>query len=113
MQNPATVGTASVGTVSAPPVAARRWRTEDWIAVILGFVVITAVLMAFHWKAVDLRNVVSAFRWTSDSQIAALSPGWIDTLDSITKEAAAKGQQNVADLGNGLRTALERKDRKA
>jgi uncharacterized integral membrane protein (TIGR00698 family) len=113
MQNPATVGTASVGTVNVQPVATRRWRTEDWIAVVLGFVVITAALTVFHWKVADLRNVVSTFRWTTDSQIAALTPGWIDTLDSITKEAGAKGQQNMADLSKKLRTALESKDRKA
>ena len=37
---------------------ARYWRTEDWIAVVLGFLVITAVLLTFQWKVADLRNVV-------------------------------------------------------
>ena len=34
------------------------WRTEDWIAVVLGFLVITAVLLTFQWKVADLRSVV-------------------------------------------------------
>jgi uncharacterized integral membrane protein (TIGR00698 family) len=116
MQNPATVSTASdaasVGETRAPAAATRHWRTEDWMAVLLGFVVITAVLAAFHWKVMDLRNVVPTFRWTTDSQIASLTPGWLESLDLIAKEADAKGQQNVVALGKGLKDALASKDRK-
>ena len=66
MQNPATANTAShtasLGDVRAQAKAPSRWRTEDWIAVLLGFLVIAAVLAAFHWKVVDLRNIVPT--WT-------------------------------------------------
>jgi uncharacterized membrane protein YadS len=115
MSNPATVSTAPVGDVEVPaaPVAPRRWWTEDWLAVLLGFVVLATVLALFHWKVVDLRNVVSTFRWTTDSQIASLTPGWIDALDAITRDAEAKRQQNVASLSRSLRDALLGKDRKA
>ena len=57
---------------------------------VLGFLVIVAVLSAFQWKVVDLRNVVPTFRWTTDSQIASLTPGWIAALDSAAKDAAAR-----------------------
>ena len=40
----------------------------------LGFLVITAVLLTFQWKVADLRNVVPTFRWTTDEQIALLTP---------------------------------------
>lgn len=93
--------------------ATRSWRTEDWIAVFLGFFVIAAVLAAFQWKAVDLRNVVSSYRWTTDGQIASQSPGWIAALDSIAGEAQAKGQKNVAELSKGLKDALVKQDRRA
>ncbi|MGQ0676611.1 MAG: YeiH family protein [Rhodospirillales bacterium] len=93
--------------------AARGWRTEDWTAVFLGFLIIAAVLALFQWKVVDLRNVVSSFRWTTDGQIAAQTPRWVASLDAIAKEAEAKGQKNVADLGKALKDALAKQDRKA
>jgi uncharacterized integral membrane protein (TIGR00698 family) len=114
MQTQTTVGAAplsAAGTTDAP--AARWWRTEDWIAVFLGLLVIASVLAAFHWKLVDLRNVVPNFRWTTDSQIASMAPDWIASLDQITRDAEAKKQQNVADLSRALRAALAKGDRPA
>src|ERR1700752_3426755 len=105
------VSTTPIGDVRAP--VTRRWRTEDWIAVVLGFLVIATVVTLFQWKVVDLRNAVPTFRWTTDGQIAAMTPGWIDTLDGITRDAEAKGQQNVATLSRDLKGALQQGDRKA
>src|SRR4030095_5163342 len=113
MSNPATASTTSLGTVSAPAVASRRWRSEDWIAVVLGFLVITTILSVFHWKVLDLRNVVPSFRWTTDSQIASMTPGWIDTLDQIARDAEAKKQANVVALCKSLRDPLVNKEPKA
>src|SRR5262245_49377069 len=113
MSDTTTVTTTPVGAVPAASTAARRWRTEDWIAVVLGFLVITTVLAVFQWKVADLRNVVPTFRWTTDSQIAALTPSWIDALDQIAREAEAKRQPNVVTLSKGLKDALAGKDRKA
>ncbi|HVG50340.1 MAG TPA: putative sulfate exporter family transporter [Xanthobacteraceae bacterium] len=112
-----TITTTATGTAAArvatSPVTVRRWRTEDWIAVVLGFLVITTVLAVFQWKVADLRNVVPTFRWTTDSQIASMTPGWNDALDAISAEAQVKRQQNVIDLSKNLKDALAGKDRKA
>jgi uncharacterized integral membrane protein (TIGR00698 family) len=89
------------------------WRTEDWIAVVLGFLVITAVLLTFQWKVADLRNVVPTFRWTTNEQIELLTPNWSKALDQIVKDAEAKGQQNIASLSRDLNGALATQDRKA
>ncbi len=97
----------------AAPSAARLWRTEDWIAVVLGFLVITAVLLTFQWKVADLRNVVPTFRWTTDAQISSLTPGWTKALDQIAADADAKSQTNVVALSKGVQTALASQDRKA
>ncbi len=99
----------------AVPAATARsnWRTEDWTAVVLGFVIIAAVLAAFQWKIVDLRNVVSGFRWTTDAQIASQTPGWTAALDAAAKEAEAKGQKDIAALSKTLKDTLAGKDRKA
>jgi uncharacterized integral membrane protein (TIGR00698 family) len=108
-----TADAARVGEVKTSAVAAKWWRTEDWIAVFLGFLVIITVLSLFHWKVVDLRNVVSTYRWTTDTQIASLTPGWMESLDAIARDAQAKGQANVVALSKGLQEALTSKDRKA
>jgi uncharacterized membrane protein YadS len=108
-----TTSTATAPATASAPVATRRWRTEDWIAVVLGFLVITSVLVAFQWKVADLRNIIPTFRWTTDSQIAQMTPGWTANLETIAADAAAKRQQNVVDLANGLKSALASSDRKA
>jgi uncharacterized integral membrane protein (TIGR00698 family) len=113
MSNPSSATTAPAADLQAAAPPARRWRTEDWIAVVLGFLVITSVLLVFQWKVADLRSVVPSFRWTTDSQIASLTPGWIDSLEAIAREAETRRQQNVADASRSLRDALAGKDRKA
>src|SRR5262249_37166136 len=87
-------------------------RTEDWIAVVLGFLVITAVLLTFQWKVADLRNVVPNLRWTTDEQIELLTPNWNKALDQIVIDATAKNQPNTVTLSRDLKTALATADRK-
>src|SRR5438128_12569762 len=106
MQDSAT--TASVVTVSAPA-SAQRWRSEDWMAVVLGFLVIATVLLAFQWKLIDLRNVIPNLRWTTDSQIASMTPAWTAALTAIERDASQPAA--VIDLSRGLRTALAGQDR--
>src|SRR6476619_5518821 len=77
----------AAASAPATPAATRAWRTEDWIAVVLGFLVITAVLLAFQWKVTDLRNVVPTFRWTTNEQIELLTPNWNTALDQIVRDA--------------------------
>ena len=93
-------------------VASAGWRSEDWVAVFIGFVVIAAVLGAFHLKLVDLSKVAASYRWTTDAQLAGLTPGWIEKLDAVTSEAQSKGQRDVAALSTALKEALQKKDRK-
>ena len=102
----------SVAVTPASSSASRTWRTEDWIAVVLGFLVITAVLLTFQWKLADLRNVVPTFRWTTNEQIELLTPSWNKALDQIVRDADAKGQQNVVTLSRGLKDALATADRR-
>ena len=102
-----------VSSSPVAPSAAKRWRTEDWIAVVLGFIVIVTTLAVFQLKVADLRSVVPNLRWTTDSQLASLTPDWTAALDSIAKDAAAKGQQSIVAPANELKSALGGKDRKA
>ena len=59
----------------------------------LGFLVIAAVLLVFQWKVADLRNIVPTFRWTTDAQIASMTPRWNEALDTLRADAASKGRQ--------------------
>jgi uncharacterized integral membrane protein (TIGR00698 family) len=111
MSDQALSHSAPAATPAAAP--SRYWRTEDWIAVVLGFLVITAVLLTFQWKVADLRNVVPTLRWTTDEQVALLTPNWNRALDSIVTDADAKGQANIVTLSRGLKDALATQDRKA
>jgi uncharacterized integral membrane protein (TIGR00698 family) len=108
-----TAGSAPATVPSSTTATTRGWRSEDWIAVVLGFVVIAAVLLAFQWKLVDLRNAVQTFRWTTDSQIVSMTPRWREALDTVVKEAQAKNQPNVVALSKGVSDALAQGDRKA
>jgi uncharacterized integral membrane protein (TIGR00698 family) len=93
--------------------AVQKWRTEDWVAVYLGFFIILFTLAAFSWKLFDLGMTRVAFRWTADSQIASSTPGWTASLDGVAKEAEAKGKKDVAAKANDLKSALGKADRKA
>lgn len=93
--------------------AVRGWRSEDWIAVIVGFFVITAVLAAFQWKVFDVRNLVQDFRWTTDWQIAQFSANWTRSLDAIIADAQAQNRPNIVKPATDLKNALAGTDRKA
>ena len=93
--------------------AANKWRTEDWVAVYLGFFIIAATLAAFSWKLVDLKNAVPSFRWTTDAQIASRAPDWGAALRAVANEAEGKGQKEIAAKANDLNASLQKGDRKA
>ena len=44
---------------------AQKWRTEDWVAVYLGFLIIIITLVAFSGKFVDLCSGTFSFRLMS------------------------------------------------
>jgi uncharacterized membrane protein YadS len=92
--------------------AAKSWRTEDWVAVYLGFFIIAVILAAFGWKWFDLGTLRSTFRWTADAQITASTAKWRGALEDVAKDADAKGRKEVAAKANGLKSALDKGDRK-
>jgi uncharacterized membrane protein YadS len=92
--------------------AAKGWRTEDWVAVYLGFFIIAVVLAAFSWRWFDLGVTRVTFRWTADTQLGGAAPAWRASLDDIAKEAATKGKTEVAAKANDLKSALDKGERK-
>jgi len=95
-------GIAETAPAASSPAPAGTWRTEDWIAVYLGFFVILATLVLFSAKLIDLGQVAPSFRWTTDAQIASRAPDWNAALEGVP--AAAPLRQAL--LGND-RKAIE------
>ena len=95
--------------------ATKNWRTEDWVAVYIGFFIIVAALVIFSNKLFDLSQVRSTFRWTTDAQITSRAADWSAQLDLIAKDAEARGEKGkaVADSAAALKAALAKNDRKA
>ena len=93
----------------------QKWRTEDWVAVYIGFFIIVAALVVFSTKLFDLGQLRSTFRWTTDGQIASRASDWGAALDGIIKEASGRGDKGkaVADSATALKAALAKNDRKA
>src|ERR671914_2743738 len=93
--------------------AAKSWRTEDWVAVYLGFFIIALILAAFSGKWFDFGSLRPTFRWTTDAQIASSANGWRASLDGIAKDAQAKGRKDLAASANNMKAALDKGDRAA
>jgi uncharacterized integral membrane protein (TIGR00698 family) len=93
--------------------AAKSWRTEDWVAVYLGFFIIVVILAAHSGKWFDLGVTRVTFRWTADAQIAASAPSWRAALDGIAADADAKGRKDLAAAANNVKAALDKGERAA
>lgn len=94
---------------------AQKWRSEDWVAVYLGFLIIILTLIAFSGQFVNLKAIGSSYRWTTDSQVASRAPEWNSALDGVIKDAQGKGEKGaaLAAAATELKAALEKSDRKA
>jgi len=84
------------------------WKTEDWLAVWVGFIVIALVLAGLH-------VTVPKFKWTTDgafaSQVAQMRDAKV--LEKLEATAVEKGETALAaDLG-ALKAAVTSMDRKA
>jgi uncharacterized membrane protein YadS len=93
--------------------AAQKWRTEDWVAVYLGFFIIVVILAAFSNKWFDFGNLRSTFRWTTEAQLASRAPDWTAALEEVAKEADSRGNKALATAAGDLKAALQKNDRKA
>jgi uncharacterized integral membrane protein (TIGR00698 family) len=93
--------------------AASKWRTEDWVAVYLGFFIIVVTLAAFSWKFIDLGMASANYRWTTDGQVESRKADWVAALGTAAKEAEAKGQADLAAKATQLQANLQKGDRKA
>jgi hypothetical protein len=75
-------------------------RSEDWMAVWLGFLVIAAVL-------VGVRPSLPKYSWSTGGEFAATVAENRPAVDKLIKEAEAKGEANLAASAAALATAMD------
>jgi uncharacterized membrane protein YadS len=80
-------------------------RSEDWMAVWLGFLIIAAVL-------VGVRPLLPRFSWATDGEFAAMVTENQPAVEKLIKEGEAKGEAELVASATALKTAMERGDRK-
>jgi uncharacterized membrane protein YadS len=80
-------------------------RSEDWMAVWLGFLIIAAVL-------IGVRPPLPRFSWATDNEFAATATENKPAVEKLIKEAEAKGEADLAASATAFRTALDLGDRK-
>lgn len=81
-------------------------KTEDWLAVWLGFLIIILVLAG-------LRPELPRFRWTSDAGFAATVAEKKPAVAKLVKDAEAKGETDTLAAATALGAAIDKGDRAA
>ena len=81
-------------------------RTEDWLAVWLGFLIIVLVLAG-------VRPDMPKFRWATDGGFAATAAEARPAVEKLAGDAGAKGEQDLATAATALATAIGAGDRAA
>ena len=81
-------------------------RTEDWLAVWLGLLIIGLLIGGLTVK-------VPSFRWTTDTEFKSFTTEALPGLDSIAKAATDKGESALQAQAVALKAAIEKGDRKA
>jgi uncharacterized membrane protein YadS len=81
-------------------------RTEDWVAVWLGFLLIVVVLLG-------VRPEVPKFRWATDGAFSTTVNDNRRVVDSLAQDATAKGEVGLAAAATALKLATEGGDRAA
>jgi uncharacterized membrane protein YadS len=81
-------------------------KSEDWMAVWLGFVIIAAVLLG-------VRPPLPRFSWATDGEFAATVSENKPTVEKLIKDAEAKGEADLAVSATALKAAMDGSDRKA
>jgi len=86
----------------------KLFKTEDWLAVWLGFLIIAVVLI---FPA--LRPDMPSFRWATDAGFAAAVEEKKPAVDKLMKDAEAKGEGDVLAAATALKAAVDKGERAA
>ncbi|MBI5524144.1 MAG: putative sulfate exporter family transporter [Desulfarculus sp.] len=82
------------------------YRTEDWLAVWLGFLIIALVLAGLTVKP-------PKFKWTTEGEFAGLVKENTPVVEALAKLSEQKGEAGAATALGALRQAMAKGERKA
>lgn len=88
-------------------------KSEDWMAVWIGFLIIILAIVFFKGGIMDLgKQIKPGFDWATDGQIASRVNEWNGLIAGASKEAEAKGEVGTVNRLNALKEAIAKGDRK-
>lgn len=88
-------------------------KSEDWMAVWIGFFIIVMAIVFFKGDIMDLKKQISpSFKWATDGQVASRVNEWNKWIDGASKESEAKGEVGAVKRLQDLKGALATGDRK-
>src|SRR3990170_1212930 len=82
------------------------FKTEDWLAVWLGFLTIVLVLLG-------VRPQLPTFKWTTAGEFNTTVIESKPAVEKFIKDAEAKGESNLLPAATALKAALDTGDRLA
>jgi uncharacterized integral membrane protein (TIGR00698 family) len=91
---------------SEPKGVSVLWKTEDWLAVWVGFLIIILVLAG-------LTVTVPKFKWTTDGEFASFVTESAPAVDALATSAGEKNEQALQADAAALKAAIDTGDRKA
>jgi uncharacterized integral membrane protein (TIGR00698 family) len=81
------------------------WKTEDWLAVWIGFLVIILLLCGLTVKP-------PKFKWVTDGEFATFLTEVKPAMDKLALQAGEKGEKDLQAQATALKAAMEKGDRK-
>ncbi len=104
-----------------PSAWSKLYRTEDWLAVWVGFLIIALAVVIFNLVDAPVadpakqivRNIPASFRWTTDGQVERRADKWTAAANTLIKDAEAQGELGAVKRLEELKSALAAKDRAA
>ena len=82
------------------------WKSDDWMSVWIGFFILIFFLAGATMS-------LPGWKWIGDGSFQDKIAGYAKKVDSVAKDAEAKGETALKDQAAALKTALDAKDRKA
>ncbi len=82
------------------------WKKDDWMAVWIGFLILIIFIAGATLK-------LPKFKWMTDGEFSGKISGWTTKVESLAKDAEAKGEEALKTEAIALKSALDAKDRKA
>jgi uncharacterized integral membrane protein (TIGR00698 family) len=82
------------------------WKKDDWMSVWIGFLILIIFMAGATFK-------LPGWKWMTNGFFNSKVPGYSGKVESIAKDAEAKGEEGLKSGAGALKAALDAKDRKA